>query len=174
MRLRTLSSERCWFIPAVGVKSCGCRETTIAFGGNVIETGFDDGPEGNPNPGGGQARSLTMSLGGTPANAMRLDFRTDGEWLFVSEVTFHGTAVPAPNPVASLIGSGKGAMIRIRFDTVPGLWYRVVRTDTLPAESWTEVAPGWRQGLGLPMEVVADASTQRQGYFRVEISPTQP
>jgi len=146
------------------------------FGGNLVETGFDDSPEGNPNAGGGEARTFNMSLGSTPANAMRLDFRTDGEWLFLSEVTFHGTAVPDPNPVASLIGSGEGALIRIRFDTVPGLWYRVVGTESLPAAIWTEVAPGWRQGLGLPMEVAADISApgQRQGYFRVEISPTQP
>jgi hypothetical protein len=146
------------------------------FGGNIVETGFDDSPEGNPTAGGGQARSLTLDLGGTSANAMRLDFRTDGEWLFLSEVTFHGTAVPGPKPVASLTGSGGGALIRIKFDTVPGLWYRVVRADTLPAASWTEVGPGWSQGLGLPMEVGADASVagHGQGYFRVEISPTKP
>jgi hypothetical protein len=144
------------------------------FGGTLIETGFDDSPEGNPNAGGGQARSLTMSLGGTPANAMRLDFRTDGEWLFLGEVTFYGTAVPEPRPVASLVGSGVSALIRIRFDTAPGLWYRVVRADVLPAATWTEVGPGWRQGLGLPMEVTANASAPSQGYFRVEISPTRP
>ena len=144
------------------------------FGGNVVEAGFDDSPDGDATSGGGQARSLTLNLGSTAANAMRLDFRTEGEWLFVSEVTFHGTAVPAPNPVASLIGSGGGVAIRIRFDTVPGVWYRVVRTDSLPAATWTEVAPGWKQGLGLPMEVRADAGAPSQGYFRVEISPTQP
>jgi hypothetical protein len=144
------------------------------FGGNVVETVFDDSPEGDATSGGGQARSLTLNLGSTAANAMRLDFRTDGEWLFLSEVIFHGTAVPSPNPVASLTGSGGGASIRIRFDTVPGLWYRVVRADTLPAATWTEVAPGWKQGLGLPMEVAADASAPSQGYFRVEILPTQP
>jgi hypothetical protein len=146
------------------------------FGGNLVETGFDDGPEDNGTPGVGQARSLTMDLGGTPANAMRLDFRTDGEWLFLSEVTFKGTAVPEPQPVASISVSGGLTWISIRFDTVPGLWYRVVRTDTLPAVTWTEVAPGWRQGTGLPMEVVDDASGpgHPQGYFRVEISPTRP
>jgi hypothetical protein len=107
---------------------------------------------------------------------MRLDFRTDGEWLFLSEVTFHGTAVPDPKPVASLTVSGGSASIRIKFDTVAGLWYRVERADTLPAANWTEVDPGWRQGLGLPMEVIADASGagHQQGYFRIEISPVKP
>ena len=119
---------------------------------------------------------MTLNLGGTPVNALRLDFRTDGEWLFLSEVTFHGTAVPNPNPVASLAGSAEARRVRIRFDTVPGLWYRVVGADSLPAGIWTEVAPGWKQGLGLPMEVVVDASDpgRRQAYFRVEISPAQP
>jgi hypothetical protein len=141
------------------------------FGGNVIETGFDDGPESDGSPGGGAARSVTTSLGGTVANAMRLDFRTDGEWLFLSEVTFLGTAVPTPNPIASRAAGGS---IRIRFATVPGLWYRVVRADTLPAATWTEVGPGWKQGLGLPVEVVVDATAPLQGYFRVEILPTPP
>jgi hypothetical protein len=113
---------------------------------------------------------LTLDLGGTIANAMRLDFRTDGEWLFLSEVTFHGTAVPATSLVAALSGTS----LRIRFDTVPGLWYRVVRADSLSTPTWTEVAPGWKQGLGLPMEVTAGASTPSEGYFRVEISPSQP
>jgi hypothetical protein len=147
-----------------------------SFGGDLVETGFDDSPESNPIAGGGQARSLTMNLGKTPANAMRLDFRTDGEWLFLSEVTFHGTAVPDPKPVASLIVSGGSASIRIKFDTVAGLWYRVERADALPAANWTEVDPGWRQGLGLPLEVIADASGagHQQGYFRIEISPVKP
>jgi hypothetical protein len=147
--------------------------TSGPFGGNVVETGFDDGPESDPAGGGGQARSVTTSLGSTVANAMRLDFRTDGEWLFLSEVTFLGTRVPSPNPVASVAGSNS---VRIRFDTVPGLWYRVVRADTLPAATWTEVGPGWKQGLGVPTEVVVDTSTSAppQGYFRVEILPTQP
>jgi hypothetical protein len=104
---------------------------------------------------------------------MRLDFLTDAEWLFLSELTFLGTAVPSPNPVTSLVGAGGGGSIRIRFDTVAGLWYRVVRADTLPTATWTEVGSGWKQGLGLPMEVGTAASSQ-QGYFRVEISPGQP
>ncbi len=142
---------------------------TGPFGGNVIEAGFDDSPESDPTAGGGQARSLTLDLGGTVANAMRLDFRTDGEWLFLSEVIFHGTAVPP----TSLVASRTGTSIRIRFDTVAGLWYRVVRADSLPAVAWAEVA-GWRQGLGLPMEVGVNGGTPAQGFFRVEISPSQP
>ena len=109
------------------------RVRVVPFGGNIVETGFDDSPETDANGGGGQARSVTTSLGNTTANAMRLDFRTDGEWLFLSEVTFLGTAVPSPNPVVSLVGSGGSASIRIKFDTVPGVWYRVVRADSLPA-----------------------------------------
>jgi hypothetical protein len=144
------------------------------FGGNLLATEFDDSPEADPTAGGGQPRSLTISLGGTPVNAVRLDFRTDGEWLFLSEVTFHGTAVPTPRLVASLTASGGGRAIRIRFDTVAGLWYRVVRAEAFPATSWTEVAPGWKQGLGLPMEVQADTSTPGQSYFRLEISPGLP
>jgi hypothetical protein len=147
------------------------------FGGNLIETGFDDSPDGDGSGGGGQARSVTTSLGSAVANAMRLDFRTDGEWLFLSEVTFLGTAVPTPNPVVSRVGSGAGGTsIRIRFDTVPGLWYRVVQADSVPSAVWTEVSPGWKQGLGLPMEVGVDATppAHGQGFFQVEISPTQP
>ena len=149
---------------------------TGPFGGNIVETGFDDSPETDASGGGGQARSVTTDLGNTTANAMRLDFRTDGEWLFLSEVTFLGTAVPSPNPVASLVGSGAGASIRIKFDTVPGLWYRVVRADSLPATTWTEVGAGWKQGLGLPMEVgvAVGGAAAPQGYFRIEMSPTQP
>jgi hypothetical protein len=142
------------------------------FGGDLIETGFDDGPEGSGTAGVGEARSLTMNLGNVAANAMRLDFRTDGEWLFLGELTFHGTAVPDPKPVASLAATG--ASIGITFDTVPGLWYRVVRADSLPAANWTEVQPGWKQGLGVPMQVTASTQGQGQGYFRVEMSPTQP
>ena len=143
------------------------------FGGNLLETEFNDGPEGNSAGGVGEARSLTMGLNGTAANALRLDFRTDAEWLFLGEVTIHGTAVPEPRPVASFTPSGGGGSVRIVFDTIPGLWYRVVRADTLPALAWTEVAPGWQQGLGLPMEVQADATTA-QGYFRVEMLASLP
>jgi hypothetical protein len=135
----------------------GLSGTNGSFGGNLVEAGFDDSPEGDANAGGGTARSLTMSLGGTPANAMRLDFRSDGEWLFVSEVTFRGTAVPAAHMVASLNGNS----IWIRFDTVQGLWYRLVRADTLPATRWTEVS-GWSPGLGLPVEVVVGTDSSRR------------
>jgi hypothetical protein len=144
-----------------------------SFGGDLIETGFDDGPEGSGSAGVGEARSLTMGLGGVAANAMRLDFRTDGEWLFMSEVTFHGTAVPDPKPVASLAAPGGGSSVQITYETVPGLWYRVVRADALPAVAWTEVSPGWRQGLGVPMGVTVSTQGQGQGYFRVEMSPMQ-
>src|SRR6185436_4583582 len=61
--------------------------TNGPFGGNIVETGFDDSPESDPTGGGGQARLLTLNLGLLSINAMRLDFRTDGEWLFLSEVS---------------------------------------------------------------------------------------
>src|SRR6185503_15483694 len=87
------------------------------FGGDLVETGFDDGPEANPGPGGGQARSLTMSLGGTSANAMRLDFRTDGEWLFLSEVTFQVLAemTNSPPPITNVLIHATAIL-----DTPPG------------------------------------------------------
>jgi PEP-CTERM motif len=72
------------------------------FGGAFVETGFDDGPEGDVNPGGGEARSLTIDLAGANANAVRLDFRNDGEWTFLSEVAFQGTVVPEPGTYALL------------------------------------------------------------------------
>jgi len=66
------------------------------FGGAFVETGFDDSPEGDLTPGGGQTRSLTVDLGGATADALRLDFRNDGEWTGFSEFTFEGTVVPEP------------------------------------------------------------------------------
>jgi hypothetical protein len=145
---------------------------TGPFGGNLVEAAFDDGPEENAIAGWGQARTLTMDLGNTAANALRLDFRTDAEWLFLSEVIIKGTAVPEARSVAS-VGAGK---ITISFETLPGLWYRVVRTDTLPAVDWTEVLPGWQQGTGLPMQVVDEinAPGRPRGFYQVEISPVQP
>ncbi|HWI56054.1 MAG TPA: hypothetical protein VNZ22_02420, partial [Bacillota bacterium] len=87
-----------------------------AFGGNLAATGFNDGPESDAAAGGGEARSLTIDLGGTLANAMRLDFRTDGEWLMLSEVTFN-TLVEATNPppVTNILISATATL-----DTAPG------------------------------------------------------
>ena len=62
------------------------------FGGNLVETGFDDSPESDTSPGGGKARTLVLNTGGVPANAVRLDFLTDAEWLMLSEVTIQGRA----------------------------------------------------------------------------------
>ena len=56
-------------------------------GGNLVETGFDDSPETDTSSGGGKARTLVLNTGGVPANAVRLDFLTDAEWLMLSEVT---------------------------------------------------------------------------------------
>src|SRR5205814_938114 len=60
------------------------------FGPELIETGFDDSPDGDATGGGGQARTLVLNTGGVPASAVRLDFRTDAEWLMLSEVSFAG------------------------------------------------------------------------------------
>src|SRR4051812_32198779 len=63
-----------------------------SFGGDIVSTGFDDSPDGDGASGGGKARTLILNTGGLPANAVRLDFLTDGEWLMLSEVTFEGRA----------------------------------------------------------------------------------
>ena len=75
------------------------------FGGNLVETGFDDSPEGDATAGGGKARSLKLDLGLTSANALRLDFRTDGEWLFLSEVSIRVLAevTNAPPPITNVL-----------------------------------------------------------------------
>src|ERR1043166_9292132 len=62
------------------------------FGGAVISTAFDDSPDGNPTTYFGARRSLTIDLGGTWANAVRLDFLNDREWTFLSEVSFTASA----------------------------------------------------------------------------------
>src|SRR6185436_11692878 len=62
------------------------------FGRAVISTGFDDSPDGNPTTYFGARRTLTVDLGGTWANAVRLDFLNDREWTFLSEVSFTAAA----------------------------------------------------------------------------------
>jgi len=73
------------------------------FAGSIAETGWDDSAETISTPGVGDARSLTTSLG-VVANAVRLDFLTNGEWLFISEISFDGVAIPEPT-TSLLIGS---------------------------------------------------------------------
>jgi hypothetical protein len=58
------------------------------FNRAVFSTGFDDSPDGNPTTFFGARRSLTVDLGGSLANAVRLDFLNDREWTFLSEVSF--------------------------------------------------------------------------------------
>src|SRR5205814_2332706 len=62
------------------------------FGGAVISTAFDDSPDGNPTTYFGARRTLTIDLGGTWTNAVRLDFLNDREWTFLSEVSFTAAA----------------------------------------------------------------------------------
>ena len=138
----------------------------------MLETEFDDRPDENAVSGGGRARSLTLNLGGVGANGVRMDFWTDAEWLFLGEVAFRGTPVPETKPIASLTSEGGTTFVTLQFEMVAGLWYRVLRTDSLPVVQWTEVQPGWRQGLGLPMEVRTSLGQGQQGYFWVEIATT--
>ncbi|MBA3482541.1 MAG: PEP-CTERM sorting domain-containing protein [Pirellulales bacterium] len=73
------------------------------FGSAVVESGWDDSDAGDGTAGGvGDARSLTTSLGGAIASAVQLDFRTNGEWLFISEISFDGSLVPEPATLGSL------------------------------------------------------------------------
>jgi hypothetical protein len=91
--------------------SFGLGGVAGTFGGAFLETGFDDSPEGNGAPGGGQARQLTIDLGGTTANALQLDFRNNGEWTFLSEVSFQGAVVPEPGTMALMGLGGLGLLL---------------------------------------------------------------
>ena len=79
------------------------------FGNPIVETaGWDDSVDSNPsagNSGDGDERSLTINLGGAAANAVQLDFRTNAEWLFMSEISFDGSIVPEPGTLG-LAGLG--------------------------------------------------------------------
>jgi hypothetical protein len=73
------------------------------FGSAVTEMGWDDSDAGDGAAAGvGDARSLTTNLGGVVANAVQLDFRTNGEWLFISEISFDGSAIPEPTTLGML------------------------------------------------------------------------
>ena len=77
------------------------------FANPVTELGWDDSNTGDgAAPGVGDARSLTTALGGVVANAVQLDFRTNAEWLFISEITFDGSVVPEPATLGSLALGG--------------------------------------------------------------------
>lgn len=70
---------------AVSVSTTGLDGT---YGGTVVSTAFDDSPDGNPTTYFGAVRTLTVDLGGVSADAVRLDFLNDGQWTFLSEVSF--------------------------------------------------------------------------------------
>jgi hypothetical protein len=77
------------------------------FANPVTELGWDDSDLGDGTAVGvGDARSLTTNLGGVAANAVRLDFRTNAEWLFISEITFDGSVVPEPATLGLLALAG--------------------------------------------------------------------
>ncbi len=87
--------------------------TSGLFGGSMVTTSFDDSYDAQLTPGVGVARSLTMDLGGANANAVRLDFLSNGEWTFLSEITFEGTVVPEPTTFA-LLASGIAGLLALR------------------------------------------------------------
>jgi hypothetical protein len=83
------------------------------FGSPVTELNWDDSDAGDgPAPGIGDARLSTINLGGAVANAIRLDFLTNAEWLFISEISFDGSVVPEPATLG-LIALG-GIMFSVR------------------------------------------------------------
>jgi hypothetical protein len=85
------------------------------FGSAVTEMGWDDSDAGDGAAAGvGDARSLTTSLGGVVANAVQLDFRTNAEWLFISEITFDGNVVPEPATLGLLALAGAVVGLRGR------------------------------------------------------------
>lgn len=68
----------------------------------IVQATWDDSSTGDGTAVGvGDARSVTTSLGAA-ANAVRLDFLTNAEWLFISEIAFDGRAVPEPATLGSL------------------------------------------------------------------------
>ena len=48
--------------------------TNGPFDGSLVESGFDDSPEGDTSSGGGQARTLILNVGSAPANARAAGF----------------------------------------------------------------------------------------------------
>ena len=89
----------------------------------VTQFGWDDSDDaGDSSTSGlGVVRSLTTNLFGVPANAVRLDFFTDGEFLFLSEISFDGRAVPEPGAlglvavaIGSLTATAFGSRVRRR------------------------------------------------------------
>jgi hypothetical protein len=58
------------------------------FSGNITSTAFNNAIDSQPATFFGDVRTLTVDLGGTAANAVRLDFLNDREWTFLSEVSF--------------------------------------------------------------------------------------
>jgi hypothetical protein len=75
------------------------------FAAPIVESAlWNDAPAPVPNVGGaGEARSLTVPFAGTLANAVRLDFLSDAEWMLLSEVDFEGRVVPEPASCALLL-----------------------------------------------------------------------
>lgn len=77
------------------------------FANAVTQLAWDDSNTGDgADAGVGDSRSLTTNLGGVAANAVRLDFLTNAEWLFISEITFDGSVVPEPATLGLLALGG--------------------------------------------------------------------
>ncbi len=87
-----------------------------AFGGDIVDFGFDNTTDAFPNPptvAQGEIRTLTIPLGGITADRVRLDFFNDFEWTLIGEVQFQ--AVPEPSTTALGLCAGLSAL---------ALWYR--------------------------------------------------
>jgi hypothetical protein len=73
------------------------------FGNPRTQSVWDDSDAGDGTAAGvGDARSVTTNLSGVAANAVRLDFMTNAEWLFISEISFDGVRVPEVSTFALL------------------------------------------------------------------------
>ena len=68
------------------------------FSNSVSQMSWDDSDDSGDSisPGEGILRSLTTNLGDNAANSVRVEFFTDAEWLFISEISFDGQLVPEP------------------------------------------------------------------------------
>ncbi len=159
------------------------------FGRAVISTGFDDSPDGNPTTYFGARRTLTVDLGGTLANAVRLEFLNDREWTFLSEVAFtaatanvgwRGDGVPTNASSASLQRQGSSDR-NVAADFVwqpPSLGVANAGLTTLFPVPPIVTGVGYEQGTAFEGAFNTDLLAAMQGrnasvYLRVPFQVTQ-